>query len=321
MKFKISPIAGDASFRKFYRITLNNNNKIIILAKKNKYNNLVAYLAINKFLKANKIYTPKIYSHNYSNGIVVMEDFGNLTFNKILSKKKNKLSTYKELVDLLIKIQKIRPKFLIKNILGKHHVINKYSNKYLHKETDLFFDWYLPLFFKKKKILPIKKKIKKILSKLYNSLNFSNSYFVHRDYHAQNLMRVGNKIGVIDTQDALIGNPTYDLVSLIDDVRIKTSKELKTQIYNYYLKNTLQMYRNNSEKFLRDFNTLSIQRNLKIIGIFSRLYKRDKKKKYLKFIPYTWQLIEMRMGSAFFMELRKILDTNISKKIRKRVLL
>jgi len=81
------------------------------------------------------------------------------------------------------------------------------------------------------------------------------------------------------------------------------------------------MYRNNSEKFLRDFNTLSIQRNLKIIGIFSRLYKRDKKKKYLKFIPYTWQLIEMRMGSAFFMELRKILDTNISKKIRKRVLL
>ena len=67
MKFKISPIAGDASFRKFYRITLNNNNKIIILAKKNKYNNLVAYLAINKFLKANKIYTPKIYSHNYSN--------------------------------------------------------------------------------------------------------------------------------------------------------------------------------------------------------------------------------------------------------------
>ena len=321
MKFKISPIAGDASFRKFYRITLNNNNKIIILAKKNKYNNLVAYLAINKFLKANKIYTPKIYSHNYSNGIVVMEDFGNLTFNKILSKKKNKLSTYKELVDLLIKIQKIRPKFLIKNILGKHHVINKYSNKYLHKETDLFFDWYLPLFFKKKKILTIKKKIKKILSKLYNSLNFSNSYFVHRDYHAQNLMRVGNKIGVIDTQDALIGNPTYDLVSLIDDVRIKTSKELKTQIYNYYLKNTSQVYRNNSEKFLRDFNILSIQRNLKIIGIFSRLYKRDKKKKYLKFIPYTWQLIEMRMGSAFFMELRKILDTNISKKIRKRVLL
>ena len=88
MKFKISPIAGDASFRKFYRITLNNNNKIIISAKKNKYTNLVAYLAINKFLKSNKIYTPKIYSHNYSNGIVVMEDFGNLTFNKILSKKK-----------------------------------------------------------------------------------------------------------------------------------------------------------------------------------------------------------------------------------------
>ena len=88
MKFKILPIAGDASFRKFYRVTLNNTNKIIISAKKNKYSNLVAYLAINKFLKANKILTPQLYSYNYSKGIIIIEDFGNLTFNKILSKKK-----------------------------------------------------------------------------------------------------------------------------------------------------------------------------------------------------------------------------------------
>ena len=74
------------------------------------------------------------------------------------------------------------------------------------------------------------------MSRLYNNLNFSNSYFVHRDYHAQNFMKLGNKIGVIDTQDAIIGNPAYDLVSLIDDVRIRTSNELKKKIYKYYLK-------------------------------------------------------------------------------------
>ena len=111
------------------------------------------------------VFAPKVFMHDYTKGIMNMEDFGNLTFHKILLGKRNKLSVYKKLVDLLIKIQKIRPKFLIKNILGKHHVINKYSNKYLHKETDLFYDWYLPLFLKKKKILPIKKKIKKIISK------------------------------------------------------------------------------------------------------------------------------------------------------------
>ena len=133
-------------------------------------------------------------------------------------------------------------------------------------------------------------------------------------------MKVGKKIGVIDSQDALIGNPAYDLVSLIDDVRIKTSTKLKNQIYNYYLKKTLKLHRINSQKFLEDFNILSVQRSLKIIGIFSRLFKRDKKNQYLKFIPYTWKLLEMRMNSKIFLELKKILDSNISKKIRKKII-
>ena len=155
---------------------------------------------------------------------------------------------------------------------------------------------------------------------MYNKLNFSNSYFVHRDYHVQNLMKVGKKIAVIDSQDALIGNPAYDLVSLIDDVRIKTSTKLKNQIYSYYSKKTSKIYRINSQKFLEDFNILSVQRSLKIIGIFSRLFKRDKKKQYLKLIPYTWQLLKMRMNSEIFLELKKILDSNIPIKFRKKIL-
>jgi len=143
---------------------------------------------------------------------------------------------------------------------------------------------------------------------------------VHRDYHSQNLMKVGNKIGVIDSQDAIIGNPAYDLVSLIDDVRIKTSKTLKNRIYEYYLQKAAKIYKNNPEEFKEDFNILSVQRSLKIIGIFSRLFKRDNKKEYLKFIPYTWQLLEMRMRSEIFFEIKKILDLNISKKTRKKKL-
>ena len=144
---------------------------------------------------------------------------------------------------------------------------------------------------------------------------------MHRDYHAQNLMKVGKKIGVIDSQDALIGNPAYDLVSLIDDVRIKTSIKLKNQIYSYYLKKTSKIYRINSQKFLEDFNILSVQRSLKIIGIFSRLFKRDKKKQYLTLIPYTWRLLKMRMNSEVFLELKKILDSNIPEKFRKKIIL
>ena len=190
----------------------------------------------------------------------------------------------------------------------------------MFKESNLFFDWYLPLFLSKKKAQNIKKRANKVLLKLYNKLNFPNFCFVHRDYHVQNLLKVGNKIGVIDTQDALIGNPAYDLVSLIDDVRVKTSTKLKNQIYNYYLKNTLQAYRTNSKFFLEDFKILSVQRNLKIIGIFSRLFIRDKKNQYLKFIPYTWQLLDMRMNSEIFYELKKILNLSIPQKFKKKII-
>ena len=319
MKSKIVSIVEDASFRTFYRLTLNKNSKIIVYAQKEKYKNLIAYSAINQFLRHNKILTPKLYTHNYKKGLIVIEDFGDLSFHGVLLKQKNKFRTYKKLVDLLIKIQKIKPKSRIKNIVGKSYLIDKYSIKYLHKESDLFFDWYLPLLLNKKNIFNIKKKVKKILSPLYKRLNFPNSHFVHRDYHVQNLMKIGKKIGVIDSQDALIGNPAYDLVSLIDDVRIKTSKKLKDKIYNYYLKKTFRIYRNAPEKFLEDFNILSVQRNLKIIGIFSRLFRRDKKSQFLKFIPYTWKLLEMRMNSEIFLKLKKILDINVPKKFRKKL--
>ena len=320
MKSEIKAIAGDASSRTFYRFILNKKGKILVLAKKEKYKNLIAYSSINKFLRNNKIFAPKLYTYNFLKGIIVIEDFGDSSFYDVILKKKNKLTIYKKLIDLLLKIQKIKPKSKIKNIGGGSHIIAKYSNKYLFKESNLFFDWYLPIFLSKKKALNIKIKSKKILYKLYNKLNFSNSYFVHRDYHAQNLMKVGKKIGVIDSQDALIGNPAYDLVSLIDDVRIKTSSKLKKQIYNYYLKKTAKIYRINSDKFSEDFNILSVQRSLKIIGIFSRLFKRDRKNQYLKFIPYTWKLLEMRMNSEIFSDLKKILNRNISKKNRKKII-
>ena len=88
MKSKILPIAGDASFRTFYRIVLKKSRKIIVFAKKEKYKNLIAYSAINKFLRINKIQAPKLYAHNYTKGIIVIEDFGDSSFYKVLTKEK-----------------------------------------------------------------------------------------------------------------------------------------------------------------------------------------------------------------------------------------
>ena len=110
MKFKILPITADASFRKFYRLILNKKKKILVIAKKEKYRNLIIYSSVNRFLRKNGIFTPKLFWSSYKRGIIVIEDFGNLSFHKILLKQKKKLNTYKKLVDLILKIQKIKAK-------------------------------------------------------------------------------------------------------------------------------------------------------------------------------------------------------------------
>jgi aminoglycoside/choline kinase family phosphotransferase len=113
------------------------------------------------------------------------------------------------------------------------------------------------------------------------------------------------------------GNIAYDLASLIDDVRLKTSKNLKEIIYKNYL--NLNKKKINKIKFKNDFEILSVLRNLKVIGIFTRLAQRDNKKKYLKLIPYAWKLIEDRMNNNdIFIDLKKQLKDNFPKKIRKK---
>ena len=150
---------------------------------------------------------------------------------------------------------KLKPKAKIKTLNDKLHFIKKYSNKHLFEESNLFFDWYLPLFLSKKKASNIKIRSKKILSKLYNKLNFSNAHFVHRDFHASNLMEYKKKIAIIDNQDASYGNHSYDLASLIDDVRLKTSNSLKEKVFKYYLKQNKFI---NKSDFKNDFVILEL---------------------------------------------------------------
>ena len=137
---------------------------------------------------------------------------------------------------------------------------------------------------------------------------------VHRDFHVSNLMLMNNRIGIIDSQDALIGNQAYDLASLIDDVRLKTSMSLKNKIYKFYISKQIKL---DKYKFKNDFEILSILRNLKIIGIFTRLAIKDDKKNYLKLIPYAWDLIDMRISkNKIFIDLKELLSQNLKKKIR-----
>ena len=314
-KITLKKIKGDASFRSFYRKTNNKQNSIIVHAIKEKEKNLLIYDAINSLLIENKILAPKLYKENYKQNFIEIEDFGDDTVFKLLKKSRNnRINLYKKSIDLLSKIQKIKQN-KIKNFKGEFYKLPVYDNNKLFKEAKLFSDWYTKKHISKKKLQTLNIEINKQIKFLISNLRLKNDTLVHRDFHVSNLMKYKKKLATIDTQDALIGNRAYDLASLIDDVRFKSNKELKDNIYNYYLK--LSNNKINKVILLNDFEILSVIRNMKIIGIFMRLAVRDNKIKYLKLIPYAWKLIEMRTkNNKIFDNLKKILDLNFPKKIR-----
>ena len=220
-------IKGDASFRTFFRKKNVKGNSIIVFAKKEKFKNLLVYDAINKILLKNKILAPHLFNENLKKNYIEIEDFGNKTVFKELNKRgNNKFNYYKKIVGLLIKIQSIKNR-QIKNFKNKNYSIPKYKKKILIQEANLFCNWYIKINFSKENEEKFSKEFKKIIKKLVSRLFLKESVFVHRDFHVSNLMIVNKSIGVLDSQDAIIGNRAYDVASLIDDVRLKTSKSLK----------------------------------------------------------------------------------------------
>ena len=310
----LKKIKGDASFRVFYRKKKNRKNSIIVYAHKEKEKNLLIYDAVNKLLIKNNIFAPKLYSENYKESFIEIEDFGNNTvFNLLKKNSANKINLYKNSVDLLNNIQKIKQN-KIKNFRNKIYKLPKYDKKKLLAEAKLFSLWYAKKFIPKKKLVKFNISINKQIKILLSNIKIKTNVFVHRDFHVSNLMVHKKNQGIIDTQDALLGNKAYDLASLIDDVRFKTKNKFKDQIYNYFIKSNKNI--NDKKNFLNDFEILSVLRNLKIIGIFTRLAVRDKKKKYLKMIPYAWKLINLRIkNDDIFQDLKDLLKENFKKKI------
>ena len=308
---KLKKITGDASFRNFYR----GKKNIFVHCVKNKKSNLLEYDAINKILIKKNILAPRLISQNYKNNYIEIEDFGDLTvFEKFKKKSINKKIYYKKILDLLIKIKNVKIKYQ-KTFLKTYYKVPDYSLKKLLDESNLFLDWYLPKYVKRSKNKILKIKLKKIFRKLLNDISYKNKFFVHRDFHISNIMITKKGLGLIDSQDAVYGNIAYDLASLIDDVRLKTDIKIKNFIFGEFIKKNKHL---DLKKFKNDFEILSVMRNLKIIGIFTRLSVRDKKNKYLKLIPHAWELIDNRtLNNPIFKDLNYLLSKNFDRKIRK----
>mgnify|MGYP003350015353 FL=1 len=220
----------------------------------------------------------------------MLEDFGDETYSKALQKKlEDEYFLYEKACDALVEIQKIS----LKNSDFSH-----YNHATLFREVMLFIDWYLP--WKNHKIsLQQIQDYKYNWIELFDKLSKKNQALVLRDYHADNLMVLKNNngfeaIGLLDFQDALIGSCAYDLLSLLEDARRDVDEKNKEKLIDYFISKANY----NREDFFVDYEIISLQRNIKILGIFARLHLRDGKNQYLNFIPRVKDFVEQRLDKT-----------------------
>lgn len=301
--FERIKIPGDASFRHYERIKTKDKQYILMDSPPDK-EDVKPFIKIDKILLDLELTAPKIFSEDLKNGFLLLEDLGNKKFNDIFrNSPEREEELYKLAIEVLAKIYKNRRRF----------DIPEYSKEKLITEAMLMPEWYLPLFEKsyEKKSEKIKNEYKNIISSTLDKLKLPNDVMVLRDYHADNLMLVEEKlwleqVGLLDFQDALMGNVAYDLVSLLEDARRDVSKDMQQKMIEYFLE---VGGRNLNEKdFISDYHILGAQRNLKIIGIFSRLKARDSKDIYLNLIPRVKAYLKQDLKHENLKELKEFLE-------------
>ncbi|MFL2679888.1 MAG: aminoglycoside phosphotransferase family protein [Alphaproteobacteria bacterium] len=290
---KISFLAGDASNRKYFNVTL--SKKKLVLMYDDDNINLEKFIKVSKYLEK-EVSVPKIIFNFYKHNILILEDFGDEKYGKILDNK-NKKFLYLLATKTLIYLQK------------KKFKLPKYSDEIFLNESNLFFDWYLP-FFKKKKFNKEQKKFNLIFPNFLKKLEILPKTFVHRDFHIDNLFFLSKrkaifKCGLIDYQDALIGPCAYDLVSLTQDARVDVPEKLENFLIDYYLNENNLI---DNKLFFSCYKILAIQRHLKVLGIFCRLLVRDKKDSYICHIPRVKKMLQSNLMFGDFKELKELLS-------------
>ena len=290
INYVIKKVAGDASFRSYYRVLFDEKTFILMFAPPS-HEDIIPFIKIDEFLVKNNFSAPKIFAIDEAAGFILLEDFGDDSYGKILGSKfaNDELveeSLYKNACNVLIELHKIS---------GPQGLEN-YNHALLFREVMLFVDWYLPHVKKTTLSLQEKSYFKYLWFELFDLLSREKQVLVLRDYHADNLMLLKNiegykSVGLLDFQDAVIGCAAYDLVSLLEDARRDVSPKTREEIFTHYLGSSSI----NKNSFAQDYEILSLQRNIKIAGIFARLAVRDSKPQYLNLLPRVINLIKMRL--------------------------
>lgn len=272
----IEPLPGDASFRRYFRIRRADKTAMLMDAPPPNEDPL-PFLRAAKWLDASGMRAPLIYAEDPERGLVLLEDFGEVRMRDYLDEwPDDEREVYEGAIDALVELHKMPP-----------GPFNDYTLAEYQREARLFVEWYCPAQHLRVDASGWTRAWETVLAEMLPRQR--PGVAVLRDYHAENIMLLGGlkRQGLLDFQDALVGHPAYDLVSLLQDARRDVSPELEATMFDRYVKAT-----GAGDDFLADYARLGAQRNAKIVGIFVRLWKRDGKPRYLDLIPRVWALLE-----------------------------
>ena len=302
-------LADDASFRRYFRLRAETRRAVLMDAPPPR-ENIGPYVTIAELLRSYGLSAPEIYAGNREHGFLLLEDFGDDTYTRLLARGADETALYTLAIDALTHLQRAVPR-------AARPDVPAYDEPFLLTEAGLLVEWYAP------EVLgaPLPEAAREAYIEVWRRLLLLAELpptLVLRDFHVDNLMLLPGRAGVracglLDFQDARWGPPSYDLVSLLYDARRDLPARLVAAMTERYLAAFPDIDRT---AFRRSAAILNAQRSCKIVGLFTRLSRRDGKPQYLRHLPRVWRLIEEAAIDPVLAPLAEWLDRHIPKRLR-----
>ncbi len=305
------PLAGDASFRRYDRLSNGERGSLMLMDAPPPQENVRPFAAIARHLVSLGLSAPRIYAADEAAGLLLIEDFGDANVARLVDAGGDKVGLYTLAIDTLIALHR-HPE-------ARAAPVPPFEEARLLREVGLVLDWYLPALTGEavpedlranylatwREILPLARGVPDTL--------------VLFDFFPDNLMLLAGRPGIaacglLDFQDAVIGPLTYDLVSLLEDARREVPESLQEAMLARYLAAFPQLDR---EAFALSYAVMGAQRNLRIVGVFTRLCVRDGKPGYLRHIPWVWRLVERDVAHPALAALKAWLDRHVPPAMRR----
>jgi hypothetical protein len=295
---QVAPVAGDASFRRYFRVESATRGKAILMDAPPPHEDPRPFLHIAQYLNGHQFRAPEIFATDLTRGLLLIEDFGDRRMREHLDEHpEDEAAVYRAAIDAIVRLAKTPA------VQAEAYDMATYM-----REVQLLSEWYMPAM----GLSFDAREFDQVWTEALAPLAEYQKVTVLRDYHAENIMLLDDgQQGIIDFQDALVGHPAYDLVSLLQDARRDVSPALEAEMLAYY-KDTAEP----DADFAAHYALLGAQRNTKIIGIFTRLWKRDGKARYLSFLPRMWGLLERDLAHPDLAPVKRWFDTYIPSNVR-----